>query len=384
MEKPVSLSRAAEGWRKVKALGIRNEDGDIKPTEILRRPVGSADVEIKLLYCGVCHSDIHHAYNEWRDSIYPMVPGHEMIGKVSAIGDEVEEFEVGDIVAVGNLVDSCRQCKSCKKGNEQYCENGGPSWVYNGHERIPGDLYPIGNLTFGGYSEMIIVNQDFVLPVPKELQKNLPGATPLLCAGITVYNPLKQNGIGKGSVVGVAGIGGLGHLAVKMAKALGAQVIALSHSPNKNETNLPWDDFVLSTDHHAMRAYKGKLDLIIDTIPHPHRLEEYLNLLKNDGVHWILGVLQSWTSWDLQDTQKPHVEKFDSIMNGKKVTNFNRMIGGSNVGGIELTQEMLEFCAKHQITADVEIIAPHLIQTAFDRIQASEIEYRFVIDLTQF
>lgn len=377
--------------RKVRALGVKNEDGDIGPMEVYRRELGPLDVEIELLYCGVCHSDIHHSYNEWKDSIYPVVPGHEMTGRVSNIGSKVGDFEIGDIVAVGNLVDSCRVCKSCQEGDEQYCENGGPSWVYNGHERLPGQLYPTGPLTFGGYSQMIVVTQDFVLAVPEALQDKLAAATPLLCAGITVFNPLNQAGVGKGSMVGVAGIGGLGHLAIKMAKAMGAKVIALTHSNWKKDDptiarqlqNSGADEIVLVTDLHQIRAYKGRLDLIIDTIPHPHRLEEYLNILNNYGTHWILGVLQSWTTWDLQDTQAPFVDKFTAIANGKKITNFNRFIAGSNVGGIGLTKEMLDFCAKYNIVADIELIDPEEIQQAFDRIKDSDIAFRFVLDLSK-
>lgn len=373
--------------RKVKALGVKNEDGDIEPIDVTRREVGPKDIEIALLYCGVCHSDIHHCYNEWKDSMYPMVPGHEMIGRVSKIGPKVTKFGVKDVVAVGNLVNSCRKCRACKNGDEQYCENGGPSWVYNGHERLHGELYPTGAMTFGGYSEMIIVTEDFVLRVPEALHDKLAEATPLLCAGITVYNPLRQNEVVPGMVVGVAGIGGLGHLAVKMAKAMGATVIALTHTDWKasDETikNLGADDVVLTTDLHRMRAYKGQLDLIIDTISEPHRLEEYLNILHNYGTLWILGVLQSWTTWDLQDTQAPHVQKFSAIANGKKITNFNRHIGGSNVGGIALTQEMLNFCAKNNIVADIELIPPSEIQIAFDRVQDCDIAFRFVLDLAE-
>ncbi len=360
----LSLSRQT-----VKAFGVPNEDNDIQRMEISRRPVGPNDVQIKLLYCGLCHSDIHHCYNEWKDSMYPMVPGHEMIGIVQKVGANVTEFEKSNIVCVGNLVNSCRSCEQCKKGNEQYCENGGPSWVYNGHERIPGELYPNGELTFGGYSQMIIVDKDFVVLFPEKSELRLEAATPLLCAGITMYNPLKQHRVGPGKKVGVAGIGGLGHLAIKMIKAMGATAVAITHTEwkIKDAKRLGATEVIFSPDNAEMKYNQSSLDLILDTIPHPHNLDPYLNLLKVDGTLHILGVL----------------EPIPQPFNGKKITNFNRKIMGSNVGGIPLTVEMLDFCSKHKIEADVVLITLEEARDAFDKVRNSEVAYRYVFDLRQ-
>jgi uncharacterized zinc-type alcohol dehydrogenase-like protein len=287
-----------------------------------------------------------------------------MSGIVSRVGSLVNEFKAGDKVAVGNLVGSCRVCKSCVEGNEQYCINGGPSWVYNGNERIPGELYPTGELTFGGYSDMIIVNKDFVIKLPDNL--NMPNATPLLCAGITVFPPLIQRQVGPGMVVGIAGVGGLGHLAIKMAKTMGATVVAITRSPwkLKDAGRLGADHALLASDDSQMRKAQGTIDLILDTIPHPHDMDPYINLLKVGGVHWILGTLE-------------HAQPF----NAKMITNMNRFICASNVGGIPSTQAMLEFCANNGIMADVELTPIENVRDCFDRVRAGDIRYRFVIDL---
>jgi len=353
----------------VNAFGVKQEHGEIGPMKIMRRELLPYDVEIELHYCGICHSDIHHVYNEWKDSMYPMVPGHEMIGIVSKIGKKVTEFKPGSKVAVGNLVDSCRECTSCKAGTQQYCLNGGPSWVYNGHERYGKHLFPVGELTMGGYSEKIVVNKDFVLKLPSKLtQKQMATLTPMLCAGITVYTPLILNGVDekKKMVVGVAGIGGLGHLAIKMIKAMGATAVALTRTPwkLKDASRLGADYAILASDDSQMKKAQGTIDLIICTIPHPHNADPYLNLLKVNGKMWNLGVLEHHQS-----------------MNMKLLTNMQRSVGASNVGGIPHTKDMLAFCIKHKIFSDIELVTFQDVRDCFDRVRACDVQYRFVIDI---
>lgn len=352
--------------RRVRAYGTKSSEDALEPMTVKRREVGPYDVEINLKYCGVCHSDIHHARNDWSDSEYPMIPGHEMMGIVSQVGEKVVGFKNGDRVAVGNLVNSCRHCKCCAEGRENYCLNGGPSWVYNGRERKPGELKPEGERTFGGYSQMIVVNKDFVLSVPDNIP--LDKGTPLLCAGITVYSPLIQKRVGKNHVVGVAGIGGLGHLAVKMAKAMGATVVAITTTEEKIDRipDLGADKICYFPDPKSRKEHEGTMDLIIDTIPYPHSFDPYLDLLGVDGTLWMLGVLQ----------------EFRKDLNGKKLTDKNRCICGSNVGGIQMTKDMLTFCSKHNITADIEVIDIQDINTAFEDVINKLVYYRFVIDLS--
>ena len=376
-----------EARKVVHGYVIANEQGEIAPFTFTRRALLPFDVQISLKYCGICHSDIHHCYNEWRDSIYPMVTGHEMTGIVSVIGTNVTKFKPGDKVAVGNLVNSCRICEQCKIGNEQYCENGGPSWVYNGHDRnwlgfMNGrpqfETEPHGELTLGGYYDMIIVNEDFVLRIPASM--DLQTTTPLLCAGITVFNPLIQFGVGPSHNVAVAGIGGLGHLAIKMAHALGAKVTAITrtHWKLQDSERLGAQAAILSTDEAEMKRSKGSFDLIIDTIPHPHPLDPYLNLLKVNGVLWILGVLEPFPL--VKGVREGQLTKLPPF-NGKLITNYNRSIKGSNVGGIPLMQQMLNFCAENDIGADIELITIDSTREAFDRVRSSKVRYRFVIDL---
>lgn len=351
----------------VKAYGVRQEHGEIGPMKIIRRELLTADVEIDILYCGICHSDIHHAYNEWKDCMYPLVPGHEIMGKVLNVGSEVKEFKIGDNVAVGNLVDSCRKCQSCRDGDEQYCLNGGPTWVYNGHERYGRHLFPIGEVTMGGYSDKIVVNKDFVLPLPNDLTADqMARIAPLLCAGITVYTPLMLNDVGPGKIVGVAGVGGLGHLAIKMASKMGAIVVALTRTPGKMEDaeRLGADYAILASDDSQMKKAQGTIDLIVCTIPHPHNADPYLNLLKKGGKMWNLGVLEH---------HQP--------MNMKLLTNMQRSVGASNVGGIASTKEMLRYCIENEIFADIELTTFEQVRDNFDRIRASNVLYRFVIDI---
>lgn len=373
--------------KSVGAYVAYDEDGGLEPSSIKRRHLNPDDVQIKLMYCGVCHSDIHHVYNEWEDSMYPMVPGHEMTGTVEKIGKNVTQFKIGDRVAVGNLVDSCHHCKSCHQSREQYCLNGGPTWVYNGRERLPGELEPTGELTFGGYSTMIVVKEAFVLALPDNL--DMQRATPLLCAGITVYSPLRQKSIGKGHKVGVAGVGGLGHLAIKMAAAMGAEVTAITTSEWKLDDigRLGATNAILATDIDEMNEWRGEFDLIINTIPYPHQLDPYIDLLAVDGTLWILGVLQPFDNLVGKADRKPETESDENdppssgtVFNGKKITNKNRCIAGSNVGGIQETKDMLAFCSLHNIVADIELINVKDIRDAFTRIRSSDVKYRFVID----
>jgi uncharacterized zinc-type alcohol dehydrogenase-like protein len=369
--------------------GIPVKGADIKPMRFTRRELNSDDLEIKLTYCGVCHSDVHHAYNEWHDSMYPMVPGHEMTGIVTAMGDSVQDFRIGEKVAVGNLVDSCLICKSCIQGDEQYCENGGPSWVYNGHSRdsCSGDMHkrikPSGVLNMGGYSNFIVVRSRFVLHFPDNL--DMAKGTPLLCAGITVYNPLKQSKVKPGMKVAIAGIGGLGHLAIKFAKAMGAEVTAITSSFQEKAVDilkLGAINVINSNDYHQMKEFKSKFDLILDTIPHPHTLNPYLDLLANYGKIWVLGTVQPFTHHNLEPTQKPYVAPFDDAFDGSKIIFANLSICGSTVGGIALTQEMLNFSAQYNITADIEIIPIQSIRQAFDNVKNNIVKYRYVIDLS--
>ena len=352
------------GRTAVKAYGVKNENEDINPISITRRPLFPNDIQIDLKFCGICHTDIHHVYNEWKDSIYPMVPGHEMVGLVSHVGSAVKEFKVSDRVAVGNLVNSCRKCEACKQSREQYCSNGGVSYVYNGTDRYPGELLPSGERTYGGYSKMIVVDKDFVIRLPDKLK--FEEATPLLCAGITVFSAIQQNEV-KGKTVAIAGIGGLGHLAIKFAKALGATVIAFTTTEwkIKDAKRLGADDVVFSPDQHDMKRYVGKINLIIDTIPQPHKYDPYLDLLKMDGTLWVLGTMEN-------------VPDF----NAKRIIAKNTKIAGSNVGGIKETWEMLNFCAKHNIVSDVEIAKAKDIQDCFDKIRENKVKYRYVIDLS--
>jgi uncharacterized zinc-type alcohol dehydrogenase-like protein len=354
----------------VNGYGVTHKDAEMGPYQFTRRLLLPDDVQIRLKYCGICHSDIHHWRDDWANSIYPMVPGHEMTGIVEKVGLRVTKFKINDRVAVGNLVNSCRKCTSCRDGDEMYCLNK-VSWVYNGHDRIRLDngefeLYPTGDMTFGGYSEMILVNQDFVLKVPDNLP--LDRATPLLCAGITVFNPLKQFKVGPGDVVGIAGIGGLGHLAIKFAKSLGCTVIAITHSEwkIKDMDRLGADAVIYSGDKSQMKANQSTIDLIINTLPCPYNLDDYINLLKVYGKLHTVGVLQT----------------FDKGPNGNKLSMKNIAITSSNVGGIQLTQEMLDYCGAKGITADIETISIDKVRDGFEGVMKSEVKYRYVIDLS--
>ena len=346
---------------KTLAYAAQAANTPLTPFTIERRSPLPKDVQIEILYCGVCHSDLHTARNEWKGTQYPVVPGHEIVGKVTAAGNEVKKVKVGDIVAVGCLVDSCRTCPSCKDQLEQYCEVG-PILTYNSPDKHN------KSVTYGGYSSQIIVDEAFVLRIPKEFkEKDLPGVAPLLCAGITTYSPLRHWNVQKGSRVGVVGLGGLGHMAIKLAHAMGAHVVLFTTSPGKAQDakKLGANDVVLSKDPEQMKKFANSLDFIINTVAAPHNLNPFIELLKKDGTMCLVGAPAS-----------PHAPIEVSNLIFKR-----RKIGGSLIGGIQQTQEMLDFCAQHKILSEIEIIPIQKINEAYDRMVKNDVKYRFVIDI---
>ncbi|WP_316848884.1 NAD(P)-dependent alcohol dehydrogenase [Pedobacter agri] len=340
------------------AYGNASATEKLDQMNITRRALTSHDVEIEILYCGVCHSDLHIARNEWHSTIYPCVPGHEIIGKVTNIGSHVGKFSVGSIVGVGCLVDSCQECQNCKDDLEQFCENGATQ-TYSSLDKHSPDLP-----TFGGYSESIVVNENFVLDIPANL--DLAATAPLLCAGITTYSPLKHWGVGPGKKVGVVGIGGLGHMAIKIAKAMGAHVVAFTTSEDKftEAKRLGADEVVLSKDAEQMSAHTGTLHFIIDAVSAKHDINAYINLLKVDGTITLVGV----------PDEPLAISPFSVIMGRKS-------FAGSLIGGITETQEMLNFCGEHNITADIELIDMQNVNEAYERMLQGDVKYRFVIDM---
>jgi alcohol dehydrogenase (NADP+) len=330
----------------------------LAPHRFVRRDPRPDDVVIQILYCGVCHSDLHQARNDWGNSLYPMVPGHEIIGRVVSVGPEVTRFKPGETVGVGCMVDSCQRCTACKNGLEQYCEEL-PTFTYNAVDRR--DQMP----TFGGYSEKIVAPDKFVLKIPNGL--DLKGAAPLLCAGITTWSPLRHWKVDKGGHVAVIGLGGLGHMALKLAKALGAHATLFTRSPGKEQDarRLGAETVVLSTDAGQMAAVKGRFELIIDTVPSIHDLNPYLPTLSLDGTLVLVGYLGGL---------EPAVNTVSLIMGRQSVA-------GSVIGGIAETQEMLDFCGTHGITSDVEVIKIQTINDAYERMLKSDVKYRFVIDM---
>lgn len=342
----------------VKAFGTEAADQDLKQLQIQRRAVQPKDVEIDILYCGVCHSDLHTARNDWGGSVYPVVPGHEIVGRVAAIGAEVTKFSLGDLVGVGCLVDSCRTCDSCKQDLEQYCLTGNTG-TYNGPDKY------LGGRTYGGYSERVVVDEAFVLRVPENL--DLAAVAPLLCAGITTWSPLRHWNVGEGSNVAVVGLGGLGHMAIKLAKGLGANVTLFSRTPGKTEDahKLGVDQVVISTNEEQMEAVKGRFDVIIDTVPYVHDVNPYIQTLAVNGTHVMVGYL---------GPLEPEVHTVPMILGRKSVA-------GSVIGGIAETQEMLDFCGIHNIVSDVEVIKMQDINAAYERMLKSDVKYRFVIDM---
>lgn len=328
----------------------------LRPHTIERRAIMPNDVKIEILYSGVCHSDIHQARSEWGPSIYPIVPGHEIVGRVVAVGSEVTRFQVGDLAGVGCLVDSCLQCDACAQGLEQYCEEG-PTPTYNGRERVTGAP------TYGGYSTDVVVRQEFVVKVPETL--DLKAVAPLLCAGITMYSPLKHWRIGKGHKVAIVGLGGLGHMGIKLAKAMGAEVSLFTTSAEKGQDayRLGADQVIVSRDSEAMKAVRNHFDYIISTVPTKHDLNPYLRTLKLNGELVIVGA----------------IDPVD--LHGGSLISNRRSVAGSSIGGIAETQEMLDFCAERGIVADIELINMQDINAAYERMIQGDVKYRFVIDM---
>jgi len=342
---------------KTRAYAAQDAQGTLGPWNFERRSVGPKDVQIEILYCGVCHSDLHQVRNEWGGSIYPMVPGHEIVGRITRVGQDVKKFNVGELAGVGCLVDSCKTCENCKEGLEQYCLNGN-SPTYNGREQDK------KTPTYGGYSKMIVTNEDFVLHISDKLP--LQNVAPLLCAGITTYSPLRYWKVGKGHKLAVLGLGGLGHMAVKFGVSFGAEVTMLSSSPSKkaDAQKLGAHHFVLTKDPDQLKQVKGSFDYIIDTVSAPHDYNQYLGLLRTNGIHICVGAPPT----------PAQVHAF-SLIGGRK------SIGGSLIGGLPETQEMLDYCAQHQIVSDVEMINIQDIHSAYDRMLKGDVKYRFVIDL---
>ncbi|HET8830378.1 MAG TPA: NAD(P)-dependent alcohol dehydrogenase [Pelobium sp.] len=341
----------------VKAFAAKKADAPLAPFQLDRREVGETDVEIEILFCGVCHSDIHTARNEWGGTMYPVVPGHEIVGKVSKIGSKVTNHKVGDTVGVGCFVDSCGHCGNCEDDLEQYCENGN-SQTYNAY------LQDKKTITYGGYSSHIVVTEKFVLKVSEKL--DLAAVAPLLCAGITTYSPLKHWNCKKGDKVAVVGLGGLGHMAVKIASSMGAEVTMLSRSPEKakDAEKLGAHHFMLTTDENNMKSMAASFDLIINTVSAKHDYNEYLALLKTNGTMVLLGV-------------PPEALPVGAV----NLIFGRRSLAGSLVGGIKETQEMLDYCAEHNIVSDIELINIDQINEAYERTLNGDVHYRFVIDM---
>jgi len=343
--------------RATKAYGVQSATAPLAPLAIPRRAVGARDVLIEILYCGVCHSDLHTARNEWHHTVYPCVPGHEIVGRVVQIGPEVTKFSAGELAAVGCMVDSCRTCPSCAAGVEQYCDHG-PVLTYNSADTH------LGGVTYGGYSKAIVVDEAFVLRVSEKL--NPAAVAPLLCAGITTYSPLRHWQVGPGQKVGIVGLGGLGHMGVKFARAFGAHVVLFTTSPGKaaDGLRLGAHEVVVSSNPDALNQHLNSFDFILDAVSADHDVNAYLRLLKLDGTLTLVGL-----------PERPlDVAAFS--LAGKR-----RQFAGSNIGGIAETQEMLDYCADHGIVADVELITMHQVNEAYERMLKGQVKYRFVIDM---
>jgi uncharacterized zinc-type alcohol dehydrogenase-like protein len=345
---------------KTKAFAAFDRTSALGPWELERREPTARDVEFDILFCGVCHSDLHTARSEWPGTVYPVVPGHEIVGKVTRVGRDVKKFKVGDLAAVGCMVDSCKECTSCREGMEQYCDNDAIVFTYNSP-----DPHLSGKMTYGGYSGRIVVDERFCLHVPKNL--DLAGVAPLLCAGITLYSPLKHWGASKGRTVGIVGLGGLGHMGVKLSHALGAHTVLFTTSPDKaaDAKRLGADEVVVSKDADAMKKQAGRFDLIVNTVAASHNLDPFTNALKRDGTLVLVGLPE-------------HSHPSPSV--GNLITK-RRRIAGSMIGGIPETQEMLDFCGEHNIVSDIEIIPIQKINEAYERMLRGDVRYRFVIDM---
>ncbi|MBU2707231.1 NAD(P)-dependent alcohol dehydrogenase [Zooshikella marina] len=341
-----------------KAYAAQSATSGLAPHNIERRALRDDDVAIEIDYCGVCHTDIHFAENDWGMSIYPVVPGHEIIGHVTAVGKSVTQYKEGDIVGVGCMIDSCRTCSACHEGVEQFCQEGMVS-TYNGQDRHD------QHITFGGYSETIVVSERFVLNIPNQLDPAT--AAPILCAGITTYSPLKHYNIQPGHKVGIIGMGGLGHMGVKFAKAMGAEVTIFTRSASKvaEAKKQGADHVIISSDQEQMSSATETFDFLLDTIPVQHDLNPYINCLKYDGVHIIVGLL----------------EPIEPALQASVLVMKRRILTGSLIGGIAETQEVLDFCAEHNINCDVEMLNIQDINTAYQRMKKGDVKYRFVIDM---
>ena len=350
-QKPISLSM------KTNSYAASSATTPLAPFSLERRVPGEHDVQIEILFCGVCHSDVHTVRNEWQGTTYPCVPGHEIVGRVTKVGAKVRKFKTGDIAGVGCLVDSCRTCASCEEHLEQFCENGA-IFTYNSPDKHS------GGVTYGGYSESIVVDEAFVLRIPGNL--DLAGTAPLLCAGITTYSPLRHHGVGPGQKVGIVGLGGLGHMGVKLAKAMGAHVVVFTTSQSKVEDalRLGADEVALSKDDSAMKAHLNSFHFILDTVGAKHDINAYLTLLRRDGNLTQVGV-----------ASEPLEVDVTNLIFGRR--NFS----GSLIGGLKETQEMLDFCGKHHITSDIELIPIQQVNEAYDRLVKGDVKYRFVIDM---
>lgn len=342
----------------VKGFAAHSAQTGLVPFSFTRRALRPDDVEIEILFCGICHTDIHHVRSDWGKEEYPMVPGHEIVGRVTKVGSAVHKFKVGQAVGVGCLVDSCRECHCCKNQQEQYCDGMVPT--YGSRDRFD------GTITFGGYSEKIVVSEHFVLHMPENL--DLAATAPLLCAGITVYSPLRRWNISSGKKVAVIGLGGLGHMGIKLAKAMGAEVTLFSRSKGKEADayRLGADKVVISTSEQQMGSVKNTYDLIIDTIPYNHDVNPYLSTLAADGALVLVGYF---------GPLEPTVQTAPLIVRGKSIT-------GSLIGGQAQTQEMLDFCGAHNVVADIEMININDVNDAFERLLKSDVKYRFVIDMS--
>ncbi|OMP01630.1 Alcohol dehydrogenase superfamily, zinc-type [Corchorus olitorius] len=353
------MSIVPEDEHQKNALGwaARDSSGLLSPFKFSRRPIGEKDVALKVLYCGICHTDLHMIKNDWGYSIYPLVPGHEIVGEVTEVGSKVSKFKVGDKVGVGYMVGSCRSCDDCSDNLENYCPKMIPTC---------GAKYHDGTITYGGFSDTMVADEHFVVRIPDNMP--LDAAAPLLCAGTTVYSPMKYYGLDKpGLHLGVVGLGGLGHVAVKFAKAMGAKVTVISTSPSKKQEALEIlgaDSFLVSRDEDQLKAAKGTMNGIVDTVSAKHDLQPLLGLLKNHGKLVLIGV-----------PVKPYELPAASLILGRK------LVGGSNVGGLEETQEMIDFAAKHNVTANVEVIPMDYVNTAFERLAKADVRYRFVVDI---
>ena len=343
---------------KTSAYAAFDATSPLKPWTLERRDPLPQDVQIDILFCGVCHSDLHTVRNEWKNSTYPVVPGHEIVGRVTRVGRDVKKFKEGDIAAVGCLVDSCRTCPECREGLEQYCQNG-MVFTYNAPDKHT------GKMTYGGYSTQIVVDERFVLKVPRNLDP--AAAAPLLCAGITTYSPLRHWNVGKGQKVGIVGLGGLGHMGVKFAHAFGAHTALFTTSPSKVEDakRLGANDVIISKDESQMKKHAASFDFILNTVAAPHNLDAYTSLLKRDGTMCLVGA-----------PEHPHPSPDITNLIFKR-----RKIGGSLIGGLPETQEMLNFCGENRIVSDIEIIPMQKINEAYERMLRSDVKYRFVIDL---